>query len=102
MSKEIDRQAFLLYQSLVFVDAMVHSQYVFSSFFFLLALFDLSLPKKKIKDERKKKKMRTIKVESEDPCETLAPSDTPSAPPANIINSLPDTPSTPLPNIKEE
>ncbi|XP_070773578.1 nuclear factor related to kappa-B-binding protein [Enoplosus armatus] len=65
-------------------------------------LFDLSLPKKKIKDERRKKKMRTIKVESEDPCETLAPSDTPSAPPANIINSLPDTPSTPLPNIKEE
>lgn len=46
--------------------------------------------------------MRTIKVESEDPCEILAPSDTPSAPPANIINSLPDTPSTPLPNIKEE
>ncbi|XP_030294669.1 nuclear factor related to kappa-B-binding protein [Sparus aurata] len=67
-----------------------------------MPLFDLSLPKKKIKDERKKKKMRTIKVESEDPCETLAPSDTPSAPPANIINSLPDTPSTPLPNIKEE
>lgn len=64
-------------------------------------LFDLSLPKKKIKDERRKKKMRTIKVESEDPCETLGPSDTPSAPPANI-NSLPDTPSTPMPNIKEE
>nr|XP_046266835.1 nuclear factor related to kappa-B-binding protein [Scatophagus argus] len=65
-------------------------------------LFDLSLPKKKMKDERKKKKLRTIKVESEDPCETLAPSDTPSVPPVNIINSLPDTPSTPLPNIKEE
>ncbi|XP_029304872.1 LOW QUALITY PROTEIN: nuclear factor related to kappa-B-binding protein [Cottoperca gobio] len=65
-------------------------------------LFDLSLPKKKIKDERRKKKMRTIKVESEDPCEILAPSETPSAPPASIINSLPDTPSTPLPNIKEE
>lgn len=65
-------------------------------------LFELSLPKKKIKDERRKKKMRPIKVESEDPCEILAPSDTPSAPPASIINSLPDTPSTPLPNIKEE
>ncbi|XP_045896826.1 nuclear factor related to kappa-B-binding protein isoform X1 [Micropterus dolomieu] len=65
-------------------------------------LFDLSLPKKKIKDERRKKKIRTIKVESEDPCETAAPSDTPSAPPVNIINSLPDTPSTPLHNIKEE
>uniref|UniRef100_A0A8C4EWU1 Nuclear factor related to kappaB binding protein n=1 Tax=Dicentrarchus labrax TaxID=13489 RepID=A0A8C4EWU1_DICLA len=43
-----------------------------------LPLFDLSLPKKKMKDERRKKKMRTIKVESEDPCETLPPSDTPS------------------------
>uniref|UniRef100_A0A665UUY1 DEUBAD domain-containing protein n=1 Tax=Echeneis naucrates TaxID=173247 RepID=A0A665UUY1_ECHNA len=67
-----------------------------------MSLFDLSLPKKKMREERRKKKMRTIKVESEDPFETLTPSDTPSAPPANIINSLPDTPSTPLPNIKEE
>ncbi|KAK9536670.1 hypothetical protein VZT92_006434 [Zoarces viviparus] len=67
-----------------------------------MSFFDLSLPKKKIKDERRKKKMRTIKVESEDPCEILAPSDTPSAPTASIINSLPDTPSTPLANIKEE
>ncbi|KAM3601807.1 uncharacterized protein V6R79_019141 [Siganus canaliculatus] len=67
-----------------------------------MPLFDLALPKKKMKDDRRKKKMRTIKVESEDLCETLAPSDTPTAPPANIINSLPDTPSTPLPNIKEE
>lgn len=69
---------------------------------FLPALFDLSLPKKKIKDERRKKKMRAIKVESEDACDALASSDAPSGPPANIINSLPDTPSTPLPNIKEE
>ncbi|KAF7670275.1 hypothetical protein LDENG_00299840 [Lucifuga dentata] len=67
-----------------------------------MSLFDLSLPKKKMKEERKKKKMRTIKAESEDPCETLGPSDASSAPPANIINSLPDTPSTPLTNIKEE
>ncbi|XP_019941400.2 nuclear factor related to kappa-B-binding protein [Paralichthys olivaceus] len=64
--------------------------------------FDLSLPKKKMRDERKKKKMRTIKVESEDPFESLAPTDTPSAPQGNIINSLPDTPSTPLQHIKEE
>lgn len=70
--------------------------------FFLAALFDLSLPKKKIKDERRKKKMRTIKVESEDPCEILSPSENASAPPVSIINSLPDTPSTPLANIKEE
>lgn len=65
------------------------------------ALCDLTLPKKKLKDERRKKKMRIIKVETEDPCETLAPSDS-LAPPANIMNSLPDTPSTPLTNIKEE
>ena len=52
--------------------------------------------------ERKKKKMRTIKVESEDPFESLAPTDTASAPQGNIINSLPDTPSTPLQHIKEE
>ncbi|KAI9548376.1 hypothetical protein NQZ68_010598 [Dissostichus eleginoides] len=67
-----------------------------------LPLFDLSLPKKKIKDERRKKKMRPIKVESEDPSEILSPSENASAPPASIINSLPDTPSTPLANIKEE
>lgn len=41
-------------------------------------------------------------MECEDPIETLAPSDTLSAPPANVINSLPDTQSTPLTNIKEE
>lgn len=64
------------------------------------ALCDLTLPKRKLKDERRKKKIRTIKVETED-CEALAPSDS-LAPPANIMNSLPDTPSTPLPNIKEE
>ncbi|XP_074528568.1 nuclear factor related to kappa-B-binding protein isoform X2 [Halichoeres trimaculatus] len=67
-----------------------------------VSLFDLCLPKRKIKDERRKKKMRTIKVESEDPCETLTSSDTQLVPPTNIINSLPDTPSTPLTNIKEE
>lgn len=85
---------------------LLTSWHMISAYFFfsclLPALFDLSLPKKKLKDERKKKKMRTIKMESEDPCESLAPSDSLSVPPANIINSLPDTPSTPLPNIKEE
>ncbi|XP_047463179.1 nuclear factor related to kappa-B-binding protein isoform X2 [Mugil cephalus] len=65
-------------------------------------LFDLTLPKKKIRDERRKKKLRTIKMESEDPVECLGPSDDTSAPPMNIINSLPDKPSTPLTNIKEE
>ncbi|XP_019729115.1 nuclear factor related to kappa-B-binding protein [Hippocampus comes] len=66
-----------------------------------LPLFELSLPKKKIKEERRKKKMRTVKVESEDPCDALT-SDAPAAPLANIINSMPDTPLTPLAHIKEE
>lgn len=65
-------------------------------------LFDLSLPKKKMRDERRKKKMRTIKVESEDPSYTLPPSDASSAPPVNVINCQPDAPTTPKTNIKEE
>ncbi|KAM9788877.1 nuclear factor related to kappa-B-binding protein [Neosynchiropus ocellatus] len=67
-----------------------------------LPLFDLPIPKKKIKEERRKKKMRLIKVEAEEPGETLVASESAAALPANIINSLPDTPSAPLHNIKEE
>ncbi|XP_029029987.1 nuclear factor related to kappa-B-binding protein isoform X2 [Betta splendens] len=67
-----------------------------------MPLFDLSLPKKRMREERRKKKMRTIKMESEDPCDAVAPTDASSAPTMSIINSLPDTPSTPLPHIKEE
>ncbi|KAM9728335.1 nuclear factor related to kappa-B-binding protein isoform 1-T1 [Menidia menidia] len=67
-----------------------------------LPFFDLSLPKKKMRDERRKKRLRTIKVESEDPCEALPPSDSSSILPVNIINSLPDAPSTPQTIIKEE
>ncbi|KAK2879601.1 nuclear factor related to kappa-B-binding protein isoform X1 [Channa argus] len=67
-----------------------------------MPLLDLSLPKKRIRDERRKKKMRTLKVEFEEPCDSLAPADAASAPPVTIINSLPDTPSSPLANIKEE
>ncbi|XP_061660381.1 nuclear factor related to kappa-B-binding protein isoform X2 [Syngnathoides biaculeatus] len=66
-----------------------------------LPLSELLLPKKKIKEERRKKKMRTVKVESEDPCESLT-SDAAPTPVANIINSMPDTPLTPLAHIKEE
>uniref|UniRef100_A0A1A7XTY5 Nuclear factor related to kappa-B-binding protein n=1 Tax=Iconisemion striatum TaxID=60296 RepID=A0A1A7XTY5_9TELE len=67
-----------------------------------MPLFDLSLPKKKIREERRKKKLKAIKVETDDPCETLTPSDASSAPPVNIIPPLPDAPATPLTNIKEE
>uniref|UniRef100_A0A8C5CD18 Nuclear factor related to kappaB binding protein n=1 Tax=Gadus morhua TaxID=8049 RepID=A0A8C5CD18_GADMO len=41
-----------------------------------VALFDLALPKKKIKEERRKKRLRTtVKLEAEDPCEALMTSD---------------------------
>ncbi|CAB1333018.1 unnamed protein product [Coregonus sp. 'balchen'] len=56
-----------------------------------IALFDLALPKRKMREERRKKKMRTIKVESEDPCEALMPSEAP-APSVNITAALPETP----------
>ncbi|KAM4620865.1 nuclear factor related to kappa-B-binding protein isoform 3-T3 [Polymixia lowei] len=65
-----------------------------------MTLFDLALPKKRMREERRKKKLRTIKVEAEDPYESLVSSDTP-APSANHV-ALPDTPSTPLANVKEE
>ncbi|KAJ7996689.1 hypothetical protein DPEC_G00239630 [Dallia pectoralis] len=41
----------------------------------MMALFELALPKRKMREERRKKKMRTIKVESEEPCEV--PSEAP-------------------------
>ncbi|XP_056140576.1 nuclear factor related to kappa-B-binding protein [Lampris incognitus] len=66
-----------------------------------MSLFDLALPKKKMREERRKKKMRTVKAESEDACETLVPSDT-TVPSANLIASQPEAPSTPLANVKEE
>lgn len=67
-----------------------------------IPLFELALPKRKIKEERRKKKMRTIKVENEDPCDALGPTEFTSAPTTNIINALPETPSSPITNIKEE
>ncbi|XP_052376873.1 nuclear factor related to kappa-B-binding protein isoform X3 [Oncorhynchus keta] len=67
----------------------------------MMTLFDLALPKRKMREERRKKKMRTIKVESEDPCEALMPSEAP-APTVNITATLPETPVTPLPSVKEE
>ena len=69
----------------------------------LSALFDLALPKKKIKEERRKKRLRTtVKLEAEDPCEALMPSDA-AALSANHVPSVPDTPTPPpLANVKEE
>ncbi|CAB1316008.1 unnamed protein product, partial [Coregonus sp. 'balchen'] len=67
----------------------------------MMALFDLALPKRKMREEGRKKKMRTIKVESEDPCEALMPSEAP-APSLNITAALSDTSVTPLPSVKEE
>ncbi|XP_056449781.1 nuclear factor related to kappa-B-binding protein isoform X2 [Gadus chalcogrammus] len=68
-----------------------------------VALFDLALPKKKIKEERRKKRLRTtVKLEAEDPCEALMTSDA-AALSANHVPSLPDTPTPPpLANVKEE
>ncbi|KAM9499382.1 nuclear factor related to kappa-B-binding protein-like isoform 1-T2 [Salvelinus alpinus] len=57
----------------------------------MMALFDPARPKRKMREERRKK-MRRIKVESEDPCQALMPSEAPSL----------DTPVTPLPRVKEE
>uniref|UniRef100_A0A8C5C8H2 Nuclear factor related to kappaB binding protein n=1 Tax=Gadus morhua TaxID=8049 RepID=A0A8C5C8H2_GADMO len=60
-----------------------------------VALFDLALPKKKIKEERRKKRLRTtVKLEAEDPCEALMTSDA-AALSANHVPSLPDTPTPP-------
>uniref|UniRef100_A0A674BPW6 Nuclear factor related to kappaB binding protein n=1 Tax=Salmo trutta TaxID=8032 RepID=A0A674BPW6_SALTR len=67
----------------------------------MMTLFDLALPKRKMREERRKKKMRTIKVESEDPCEALMPSEAP-APSVNITAALPETPVTPLPSLEEK
>uniref|UniRef100_A0A8C7YH02 Nuclear factor related to kappa-B-binding protein n=1 Tax=Oryzias sinensis TaxID=183150 RepID=A0A8C7YH02_9TELE len=66
-----------------------------------MPLFDLSLPKKK-RDERRRKKLRTIKTETEDPCESLPLSEALSAPPAHISGPLPEAPCTPQAIIKEE
>uniref|UniRef100_A0A3B3DV93 Nuclear factor related to kappa-B-binding protein n=1 Tax=Oryzias melastigma TaxID=30732 RepID=A0A3B3DV93_ORYME len=66
-----------------------------------MPLFDLSLPKKKMRDERRRKKLRTIKTETEDPCETLPLSEAPAAPSAHISSSLPEPPCT-LPGALEE
>ncbi|XP_056586603.1 nuclear factor related to kappa-B-binding protein [Triplophysa dalaica] len=57
-------------------------------------VFDLVLPKKKIKEEKRKKKMRPIKSESEEVCDVLMS--------ASVNPALPDTPAALAQSIKEE
>ncbi|XP_064208586.1 nuclear factor related to kappa-B-binding protein isoform X1 [Anguilla rostrata] len=67
----------------------------------LVALFDLALPKKKLREEKRKKKMRPIKTEPEEPCDVLMPSEAPP-PNAAVTAALPEAPPPPLPSVKEE
>uniref|UniRef100_A0A8C8MDK6 DEUBAD domain-containing protein n=1 Tax=Oncorhynchus tshawytscha TaxID=74940 RepID=A0A8C8MDK6_ONCTS len=63
----------------------------------MMALLGLARPKRKMR----RKKMRRIKVESEDPCQALMPSEAPALS-LDIPAALPDTPVPPLPSVKEE
>ncbi|XP_016376909.1 nuclear factor related to kappa-B-binding protein-like isoform X1 [Sinocyclocheilus rhinocerous] len=58
-------------------------------------VFDLALPKKKIKEERRKKKLRPIKMESEEVCDVQMLA-------ASVNSGLADVPSAPPQNVKEE
>ncbi|KAJ8275655.1 hypothetical protein COCON_G00074070 [Conger conger] len=67
----------------------------------IMALFDLALPKKKLREEKRKKKMRPIKMEPEEPCDVLTPSEAPP-PSAAVTAAVPEAPPLPLPSVKEE
>ncbi|XP_052393241.1 nuclear factor related to kappa-B-binding protein [Carassius gibelio] len=58
-------------------------------------VFDLALPKKKIKEERRKKKLRPIKMESEEVCDVQMSAD-------SVNSGLADVPSAPPQIVKEE
>uniref|UniRef100_A0A8C1WYS1 Nuclear factor related to kappa-B-binding protein n=1 Tax=Cyprinus carpio TaxID=7962 RepID=A0A8C1WYS1_CYPCA len=58
-------------------------------------VFDLALPKKKIKEERRKKKLRPIKMESEEICDVQMSA-------ASLNSGLADVPSAPPQSVKEE
>lgn len=58
-------------------------------------VFDLVLPKKKIKEEKRKKKMRPIKTESEEVCDVQMSA-------ASVNPCLADTPAALAQNVKEE
>ncbi|XP_030637595.1 nuclear factor related to kappa-B-binding protein [Chanos chanos] len=61
----------------------------------MLALFDLALPKKKLREEKRRKKMRPIKVETDDFGDAQVPN-------ASAATGLTDSQAPPLPSVKEE
>ncbi|XP_066567130.1 nuclear factor related to kappa-B-binding protein isoform X2 [Amia ocellicauda] len=69
-----------------------------------VALFDLAVPKKKPREDKKKKKMRPVKLEPEEPLDILAPPEAPPAlaAPGAAVPAPPEPPATPLPSVKEE
>ncbi|XP_072517679.1 nuclear factor related to kappa-B-binding protein isoform X2 [Salminus brasiliensis] len=61
----------------------------------VMALSDLALPKKKIKEEKKRRKMRPIKTESDDGCDGQTPA-------ASMVADLSDSAAANLQSVKEE
>lgn len=64
-------------------------------FLLYLALIDLALSKKKMKEEKRRKKMRPIKTESDDGCESQTPV-------ASLSTSITDSTPALLQSVKEE
>ncbi|KAL4658599.1 nuclear factor related to kappa-B-binding protein isoform X3 [Arapaima gigas] len=65
-----------------------------------VALFDLAIPKKRIREEKKKKKFRPIKMEPEEPGDVLMASEAPP-PGATVATTVPEAPVPPS-GVKEE
>ncbi|XP_051960536.1 nuclear factor related to kappa-B-binding protein isoform X2 [Xyrauchen texanus] len=61
----------------------------------ITTVFDLALPKKKMREERRKKKMRPIKMEPEEVCEVQISA-------ASMNSGLTETPTAPTQCVKEE
>ncbi|XP_076836151.1 nuclear factor related to kappa-B-binding protein isoform X2 [Brachyhypopomus gauderio] len=62
----------------------------------IMALFDLALPKKKMREEKRRRKMRPIKMESDDGCDGQSPAV--SMAPAALSDNM----TAPLQSVKEE
>lgn len=60
-----------------------------------VALIDLALSKKKIREEKRRKKMRPIKTESDDGCEGQTPA-------ASLCATITDSTPALLQSVKEE